>query len=67
MSTKFYQNRWFKWIASLIIPLILFFIPETEEFTRDIKLFFCITIFVMEIWAMGLLPNCNWIINRKYS
>lgn len=56
MSTKFYQNRWFKWVASLIIPLILFFISETEEFTRDIKLFFCITIFVMEIWAMGLLP-----------
>ena len=56
MKERFYHQRWFKWVASLIIPIAILFVPETADFTRQVKLFFSITIFVMEIWAMGLLP-----------
>lgn len=45
-----------KWIMMLILPIIIFLIPTTAEFTKEIKLFFVITIFTMEIWATGALP-----------
>ena len=45
------------WGISLIIPLIIGFIPTNEIFVSSIKLFFMITLFIISIIAFELLPR----------
>lgn len=45
------------WIVSLAIPVLIAFIPVSDNFTPRLKLFLVITIFVILIIAMELLPR----------
>ncbi|MCF8039939.1 MAG: anion permease [Desulfohalobiaceae bacterium] len=45
-----------KWTASIVLPLLLFFIPVNESFTPEIRNFFISTSFVIFLWALELMP-----------
>lgn len=55
-NVQFYKQKYFKWILALIVPLFIFFLPLSNSFTYEIKMFFCVTIFIMALWALNLLP-----------
>lgn len=52
MSTK----NIVKWAVNIIIPLLILFIPTSETFTKDIKIFFVITIFAIILIATENIP-----------
>lgn len=56
MKISIHKTSTFKWIITCIIPLIILLVPITKEFTVEIKYFFMASIFIMSIWATGILP-----------
>ncbi len=50
------QVTMLKWIINFAIPLAIFFIPTNESFTKDIRLFLVLTIFVIAMIALENLP-----------
>lgn len=44
------------WIISILIPIIIAFVPVLGDFTENLKKFFIITLFVIMIIAFELLP-----------
>lgn len=63
MSTTLQSNKMstkslISWAVTLLLPLaILLFIPVTETFTKEIKLFLAITLCAILIFAFELLDN----------
>lgn len=44
-----------KFLVVIIPPLIVYFIPTTESFTHDMKIFFVITLVAILLWALELM------------
>lgn len=70
--TKDKQKYIVQWLITLLIPIILYCIPSNEIFTHTLKLFLCITAFIILIvafdffytaWPAILLPALYLICN----
>ena len=46
-----------KWLVTLGIPLFLFLIPNTEIYTRNIKLFFVFTVMIILMVAFEFFDS----------
>lgn len=59
MSTKTANSKTLaiKWAVNILLPLIFFFIPTTDVFTLQMKLFFATTIFAICCFAMETLDT----------
>ena len=56
MFTTLDKKKRIGWTISILIPLIIAFIPVSENFTVSLKLFFMITLFMILIIAFELFP-----------
>ena len=56
MFTTLDKKKQIGWTISILIPLIIAFIPVSENFTVSLKLFFMITLFMILIIAFELFP-----------
>lgn len=56
MNIKTLNINGLGWLISLIFPLFIYLIPVTEVFTKDLKIFLTITLFVILVIAFELLP-----------
>ena len=57
MFTTLDKKKQIGWTISILIPLIIAFIPVSENFTVSLKLFFMITLFMIMIIAFELFPQ----------
>lgn len=48
---------WFKWGLSIGIPLLLFLVPPTPVYTRQILNFLAVTLWAVFSWVFGTLPE----------
>lgn len=46
-----------KWLAAIVIPLIIWLMPLSDTFTSQIRIFLVITVFAIMSMVMNLLPN----------
>ena len=56
MSTVQNKNL-LKWAVIFLVPLALLLIPVTDVFTMQHKLFLCITLWTILMFAFGLVDN----------
>lgn len=56
MDTSVDKKKLMGWIISILVPVIIAFVPVLGDFTQSLKLFFMITLFVILIIAFELLP-----------
>lgn len=56
MNTGADKKKLIGWIISILVPIMIAFIPTAGDFTVRLKLFFMITLFVILIIAFELLP-----------
>lgn len=56
MNTNLNKKKLIGWIISVLVPIIIAFVPVSGDFTENLKLFFVITFFVILIIAFELLP-----------
>ena len=43
------------WIITILVPLSIFLIPTSENFTAEIRMFFIITLIAIFMWAFELM------------
>ena len=56
MSTSADKKKRIGWAVSILIPVIIAFIPVSGDFTESLKRFFMITLFMIMIIAFELFP-----------
>lgn len=56
MNSSVDKKKLIGWIISILVPVIIAFIPVSGDFTESLRLFFVITLFVILIIAFELLP-----------
>lgn len=56
MSTSVDKKKLIGWVISILIPVIIAFVPISGSFTRELKIFFVITFFVILSIAFELFP-----------
>lgn len=56
MNVKKIDTKLFKWMVSLILPLMICLVPNSEIFVIDLKIFLISTLFVILVIAFELLP-----------
>lgn len=56
MNISIDKKKLIGWIISILVPIIVAFIPVSGDFTESLRLFFVITLFVILIIAFELLP-----------
>lgn len=57
MNSKVKPVELIKWIITFLVPIAVSFIPVSEAFTQDLKVFFMITIFVILIIAFEFFDS----------
>lgn len=57
MNVRVDRKKLIGWIISILVPVLIAFVPITDDFTRELKIFFVITIFVILLIAFELLPK----------
>lgn len=56
MNISINKKKLIGWIISILVPVIIAFVPVSGEFTERLRLFFVVTLFVILIIAFELLP-----------
>ncbi len=56
MNTRVDKKKLIGWLMSILIPVIIAFVPVSGDFTDSLKMFFMISLFVILIIAFELLP-----------
>lgn len=57
-SLKNYNKNYFlKWLVTLGVVLTIFLIPTNELYTWPLKIFFCITVFIILVVAFDFFPT----------
>lgn len=56
-TAKLPMKKKISWLITIIIPAIILFLPTTQDFNRDVKIFFAITIAVILWFALELTNN----------
>lgn len=51
------RTKQIKWLLTIIIPILILFVPETGGITKEIKVFFAITVAAILCFAFELLNN----------
>lgn len=55
-ESKVTKSYLIKWAITLIIPLLIYLIPTNDVFTDQLRLFFVITVLVLETFAFEFFP-----------
>jgi len=56
MNTRVDKKKLIGWLMSILVPLIIAFVPISGNFTESLKMYFIISVFVILIIAFELLP-----------
>ncbi len=56
MNTRVDKKKLIGWLMSILVPVIIAFVPVSGDFTDSLKMFFMISLFVILIIAFELLP-----------
>lgn len=57
MTKNFTRIDWLKMFATFLLPLMLTFVPTSEIFTHEIKMFMIITLWGILMFVFEQVPN----------
>ena len=57
MAEKVIKMDWFKMLVTFLLPLMLSFVPVSEVFTHEIKMFMIVTLWGILMFVFEQVPN----------